>query len=99
MERQRAQEYAEEEHSMFLHDENTRRSEAREDSRQYPERRYEEWECKKSNANNEWECESKRGNAVSMSPNGAVRFTKFDCRTEVKVDGKVQKGKCGVELS
>lgn len=58
-----------------------------------------EWNCQKVElGNNEWECESKRGTAVSMNANGAVRFTKFDCDKEVKVDGKTQKGKCGVEV-
>jgi hypothetical protein len=58
----------------------------------------EEWHCNKVKGNNEWECDSNRGTGVSMSKNGAVRFTKFDCDKDVRVDGKKQKGKCGVEL-
>ena len=58
-----------------------------------------EWTCSKASlGKNDWECESQRGTAVSLSGDGSVRFTKFDCDKEVKVDGKTQKGKCGVEV-
>lgn len=59
-----------------------------------------EWTCSKASlGNNEWECESKRGNTVSLQPNGSVRFTKFNCDKTVEIDGKRTKDKCGVELS
>jgi len=63
-----------------------------------------EWSCSKATlGNNEWECESKRGNAISMNANGSIRFTKFECDTPVKINGKIFKkgGKdfCGVELN
>jgi len=61
---------------------------------------HKEWKCSKASlGNNEWECESKRGNAVSLQPNGTARFTKFYCDKTVAIDGKRTKDKCGVELS
>lgn len=53
------------------------------------------WECEETTQYKI--CENIRGKTVSMHRDGSVRFSRDDCN--VKVEGKKQKGKCGVELT